>query len=147
MDGSLVFIEYVFWVATLNLVSILVFGLIPYLLGSGTVYLLGLDRELEAGIIGKALILLIGSVILLLTQPPPPSLDNITLFTYNNPLTKMFPSTPTKIFVPLHPFQIYQGISCNGLWTCDSSIYWIYPTRAHSGNWIHHRESGVTINP
>ena len=60
MDGSLVFIEYVFWVATLNVVSITVFGLIPYLLGTGVTMTFGVDKELDSAIIGRSIILLIG---------------------------------------------------------------------------------------
>ena len=60
MDGSLVFIEYVFWVATLNVVSITVFGLVPYILGTGVTMTVGLDKDLDSSIIGRSTILLIG---------------------------------------------------------------------------------------
>ena len=63
MDGSLVFIEYVFWVATLNVVSITLFGLIPYLLGTVVTMAAGVDKELESVLVGRGAILIIGSVI------------------------------------------------------------------------------------
>ena len=60
MDGSLVFIEYVFWVATLNVVSITLFGLIPYLLGTVVTMAAGVEKDLEAVLVGRGAILLIG---------------------------------------------------------------------------------------
>jgi len=60
MDGSLVFIEYVFWVATLNVVSITLFGLIPYLLGTVVAMAAGVDKDLEVVLVGRGAILLIG---------------------------------------------------------------------------------------
>lgn len=66
MDGSLVFIEYVFWVATLNVVSITLFGLIPYLLGTVVAMAAGVDKDLEVVLVGRGAILLIGYMVVFL---------------------------------------------------------------------------------
>jgi len=63
MDGSLVFLEHVFWVCTLNVVFITVFALLPYLLGHFTTLLLGADTELDSTQFGTCITMLVGYII------------------------------------------------------------------------------------
>lgn len=48
LDGSLVFLEHVFWVVSLNTLFILVFAFCPYHMGSLAVSALGLKNHVTA---------------------------------------------------------------------------------------------------
>ncbi|KAG9484621.1 hypothetical protein GDO78_007988 [Eleutherodactylus coqui] len=64
LDGSLVFLEHVFWVVSLNTLFILVFAFCPYHIGHFSVVGLGFDRFVKASHFEGLLTTIVGYVLL-----------------------------------------------------------------------------------
>ncbi|XP_018609773.1 E3 ubiquitin-protein ligase MARCH6 [Scleropages formosus] len=67
LDGSLVFLEHVFWVVSLNTLFILVFAFCPYHIGHFSVVGLGFERQVQASHFEGLITTIVGYVLLAVT--------------------------------------------------------------------------------
>ncbi|KAM6900702.1 E3 ubiquitin-protein ligase MARCHF6-like [Xenentodon cancila] len=67
LDGSLVFLEHVFWVVSLNTLFILVFAFCPYHIGHFTVVGLGFEEHVQASHFDGLITTIVGYILLAMT--------------------------------------------------------------------------------